>query len=135
MERNLVEKLLAAVADTGNIYDDSMECSAKVAAAQNLAVFAGHLQTQYSSSELCRGTLLADGNAVAEVSVDIDGTLGFIPPADLDTGDRKWAVRLPWGTVVSVALYITGDASDDERWVISDPDAFYSALLAQERHA
>jgi hypothetical protein len=135
MERNLVEKLLAALADTGNIYDDSLECSAKVAAAENLAVFASHLQAQSNaSSRVCRGTLLADGQAVVEVSVDIDGTLIFMTPTDLDTGGRKWALRLPWGPVVGVALFVTGDAGDDERWVVSDPETFYAALLSQERH-
>ncbi|HKT71080.1 MAG TPA: hypothetical protein VJP83_16655 [Terriglobales bacterium] len=133
MKDTLIDKLLVAVSGTGDVYTDARECRAQVAAAENLSVLAGILQANVSS-RACNGTLFADGAAIGTVSVDIDGSLFWEPPSDFDSSEvRAWTVQLFGGETVAVSKFVVGDASDDERWVISDAQAFYTALLSAKR--
>jgi len=123
----LMKKVLGAVASSGDIYTDAPECEASVAAAQNLAVLAQLLGNSHSTT-VCDATLLADGVAVGEGRVQVDGSILWQVPADFDTSGKTWALELLDGDSVSVTMF-AGETADDESWVVADASKFYEALL------
>jgi hypothetical protein len=122
----LLRKALAGFGSVGDIYTNAPECSASVSAAENLGVLAHMLCTD--DGDVCKGTLFADGAAVGEVSVRINGKLYWDAPASLNLSVESWSVALPGGEMVRVALF-EGDTDTDATWVVDAPEAFYKALM------
>ena len=126
LRSKLLHKVVSSFGATGDIYSDSWEASASVSAAQNLGVLAKKLCND--DTEVCKGTLLADGVVVGEVSVQIDGALTG-NHALTRTGRRvAWAVALPGGATVRVAMF-ESESAGEESWVVDDAEAFYTALI------
>jgi len=122
----MLRKALASFGSAGDIYTDAPECSASVSAKQNLSVLAQMLCQD--SGELFTATLFADGTAVGEVRVQVDGALYWDGPGQLDLSAKSWTVALLGGEMVGVALF-EGDADSDAQWVVDAPEAFYKALM------
>lgn len=119
---------LASMAGFGDIFTDSDESAASVAAAENLAVLAGKLAGQ--DIVVTTGFLKADDEQVCEVQVCINGDIFVEIPEGFDTSGRTWTITLKSGQTLPVAMF-AGECGDDEDWVIDDAEAFYDAILAE----
>lgn len=124
--QDLMKMTLAAVGGMGDVFTDSPESQASVRAAENLRGLASMLSNR--STVVTTGCLLADGEAVCQVDVHLDGSLLGSIPEEFDTSGRTWEVVLKSGVTLPVLMF-AGECSDDESWVIEDTDTFYRGVL------
>jgi hypothetical protein len=129
MQRDtLINKALSGFGNVGDVFTDSWDTKHRVAAAENLRVLGSMLS--HVATEACAGTLFSGDKVAGPATVDIDGTVSWEVPEGFDTSGSVWSLMLPNGVRVRVEMFVVGEASDDERWVITDPEKFYAALLS-----
>ena len=128
----LINKVLTAVADMGDIFTDAPECEKSVTAAQNIQSLARLLMKDVDDWTVVRGTLFADGEKVAEANVSVNGTVTWDIPKGFDTSGQNWTLMLPSGVAVRVEMYARECADDEESWIVTDPELLYSSLLSQQ---
>ena len=124
----LIMALVGAVSSLGDVFTDARESAASVARAENLKALASMLSS--GSVVSLEGKLAADGLYVAEATAYVDGAIDVTMPANFDTSGRKWTLVLASGVSLPVAMFVTGDCSDDESWVVDDAETFYRVLVA-----
>lgn len=125
----LAAKMLASLASMGDIFSDAKECQASVKAAQNLQVLAGMLSAD--TEAVANGTLMADGTEIADRNAiaRTDGSLLVLIPEGFNTTGRTWTFVMD--NKEHTVTFFAGECSDDESWVIAEPQEFYHAIIEQ----
>lgn len=119
---------LSSFAAMGDILSDACESSAAVAGVENLKVLATRLSAE-AEFLFVPGVLLADGGDECRGQICLDGRVSLVSRPTFDTSGRHWTFKTDTGEVIPVTMFVTGDCSDDEAWVVEDADAFYTLVL------
>lgn len=123
---DLMGSALASMAAIGDVFTDAQECTGSVAAAENLQVLAGLLAGD--SETIGVGKLLAGPSVVSDAAIRADGSLIVELPDGLDITGRAWTVVTASGPSYRAKLF-EGESGTKGKWVIDEPQKFYSDLL------